>query len=217
MKCDEAQELLTEYLDDQLPEVTRRRVDNHLGRCSACRAEYSIWQESNDWIKVEKDHYATVSAPSIVDAVMARILSEEKWAIPIGKKVFTLTARMRWLSASAAVILLMICSFTLIHQSGDQGDLASGSLLPVGDTLTMVASAKAPVVSASMQTDDGTYVVEPEAQAVKAINPNDFETTSPQLLSTNEDTESSKGNHGLILSFFGILITVLSMSWLNRA
>lgn len=216
MKCDEAQELLTEYLDDQLPEVTRKRVDNHLGRCSACRAEYSIWQESNDWIQVEKDHYSTVAAPSIVDAVMARILSEEKWAIPIGKKVFTLTARMRWLSASAAVILLMICSFTLVHQSGNEAELASGSLLPSGDTITMVASAKAPVVSASMQ-NDGTYVVEPEAIEVKPINPNDFETTSPELVSTVKDTESTKQNHVVILSFFGILITVLSLSWLNRA
>lgn len=217
MKCDEAQELLTEYLDDQLPEVTRRRVDNHLSKCAACRAEYSIWQESNDWIQVEKDHYTAVTAPSIVDAVMARILSEETWAIPIGKKVFTLTARMRWMGASAAVILLMFCSFTLVNQSGSQNDLANGSLLPSGDTFTMVASAKSAVVSASLQTDDGTYVVEPQATEAKPINPNDFETTSPRLLSNNEDTESTKANHGLILSFFGILVTVLSMSWLNRA
>jgi hypothetical protein len=217
MKCDEAQELLTEYLDDQLPEVTRRRVDNHLSKCAACRAEYSIWQESNDWIQVEKDHYTAVTAPSIVDVVMARILSEEKWAIPIGKKVFTLTARMRWMGASVAVILLMFCSFTFVNQSGSQNDLANGSFLPSGDTFTMVASAKSAVVSASLQTDDGTYVVEPQATEAKPINPNDFETTSPRLLSNNEDTESTKANHGLILSFFGILVTVLSMSWLNRA
>lgn len=212
MKCDEAQELLTEYLDEQLPEMTRRRVDHHLAKCPACRAEYSIWQESNEWIQVEKDHYAAVAAPSIVDVVMARIMSEEKWAIPIGRKVFTITARMRWMSASAAVILLMLCSFSLINQTSAQGDLANGTL-PQGNTFTMVASNKAQVISASMQTDDGTYVVEPKAD----VNEKEIEVASPNFYTSSEDTESPKANHGLILSFFGILITVLSMSWLNRA
>lgn len=216
MKCEEAQGFVTEYLDHQLPEVTRRRIDHHLAKCSACRSEYAIWQESNEWIQADKYHYSSIAAPhSFVDAVMARILSEEKWAIPIGKKVFTLTARMRILSVSAAAVLLMLFSFSLFNQT-NQNDFSNNALIPSGESLAMVASNKAQVVSASLQTDDGTYVVQPEP-APKSSEPlNEIETASSSVFSLQDGSEPMKTNYGIILSIFGILITVLSVSWLSR-
>ncbi|MCK9912416.1 hypothetical protein MXD81_24895, partial [Microbacteriaceae bacterium K1510] len=81
----------------------------HIEGCEGCRSEYHVWKESGGWIQADKEQYSTVTtARSIVDAVMARILSEEKWAIPIGRKVFTLTARMRRIGASVAMILLIL-------------------------------------------------------------------------------------------------------------
>ncbi len=226
MKCEEVQELVTEYIDKQLPEMTRRRVDHHLSKCECCRSEYSIWSGSNDWLKSEKEQYAALTPQrSIVDVVMARILSEEKWAIPIGKKVFTLTARMRRIGVSAAAILLMLCSFTLFTNSDDQGS-AGNLFIPKGETLTALSSQKTQVVSASIRDDDGVYVVDSrnvtsDQEPMDEISPtpraNEVASAAPQLMSLNGDSDSGKPNYKLILSFFGILIAVLSMSWVTRA
>jgi anti-sigma factor RsiW len=37
LPCQELVELVTEYLEDRLPEGTRERFEAHLGQCSGCR------------------------------------------------------------------------------------------------------------------------------------------------------------------------------------
>ncbi len=39
MKCDEVQSLMIEYLDDNLDEITRQEMENHLSGCESCRKE----------------------------------------------------------------------------------------------------------------------------------------------------------------------------------
>lgn len=205
MKCEEVQDLLIEYTDNLLPEVTRRRVAQHLAGCKSCRADYEVWTESSKWIQADKDQSVqSASTKSIVDAVMARILSEEKWAIPIGKKVFTLTARMRRIGASAAVILLMLCGFTLFANSHQQTDMAG---------LDIPTSSKAEVVSSSIESPDG--VVEVVSEPSPASN-SPVASIAPVAVDDSHLTVSSP-NYSLILSFFGILITVIGMSWMMRA
>lgn len=43
-RCADFVELLTAYLDDTLPQETRRRLDEHLGLCEGCRAALSQWR-----------------------------------------------------------------------------------------------------------------------------------------------------------------------------
>lgn len=214
MRCEEVQEMLPDYAENLLNEVTQRRVDNHLATCGACRADYELWADSGEWIKADKEDYHSVTpSRSIVDAVMARILSEEKWAIPIGRKIFTVTARMRRIGASAAVILLMLFSFTLyLNTSSTQ---QANALLIDGELMAM-GTPKIQVVSSSIQSDDGTYVVEvgPQygqqeqlANATASILPLDGGPIS---------SEPSKPNYSIVLSVFGILVTVITMSWLTR-
>jgi hypothetical protein len=215
MRCEEVQEILPEYAENLLPEMTQRRVDHHMAACYACRADYEMWSDSGEWMKTDKEEYHAVTPSySIVDAVMARILSEEKWAIPIGRKIFSVTARMRRIGASAAAILLMLFTFTLYlnTSSTEQAD----ALIINGEVMAM-NSSKATVISSSMQTDDGTYVVEAEplssqdeplANATASIVPLDGKPVSNDI---------AKPNYSIVLSVFGILVTVLTMSWLTRA
>jgi len=215
MRCEEVQELLPDYAENLLNEVARRRVDNHLASCSSCRADYKWWKESGDWIKADREEYYSVTpSRSIVDAVMARILSEEKWAIPIGRKIFTVTAKMRRLGASAAVILLMLFSFTLYLNSSPA---EQANALVIDGELMEIGNAKTQVISSSMQSeDDGTYVVEvgPHfgqeeqlASATASIIP---------LAADPVSSEPSKPNYSIVFSVFGILVTVITMSWLTR-
>ncbi len=215
MRCEEVQEMLPEYAENLLPEVTQRRVDNHMATCYACRADYEMWTDSSEWMKMDKEEYHSVTpSRSIVDAVMARILSEEKWAIPIGRKIFSVTARMRRMSASVAVILLMLFTFTLYLNTSSTEQ--ANSLVINGEVMAM-NTPKAQVISSSMQSDDGTYVVEaqapagqeePLANATASIVPLEGKPTSSDL---------TKPNYSIVLSVFGILITVITMSWLTRA
>ncbi|WP_139489152.1 zf-HC2 domain-containing protein [Brevibacillus dissolubilis] len=229
MRCEEAQELLPDYADNCLPELTRRRMDNHLTGCAACRSEYDFIVDSSDWIESDKQQYSAVAAStSIVDAVMARILSEEKWAIPIGRKVFTLTAKMRRIGLSAAMILLMICSFTLYSNTDQQQD----GFMPY--------SAKAEsIISDNLKANVGVAeeaVQEPEAiDSTVAVVGSDQQTevtdasnmsllaqadSSASMLAeitSDNQVDHTKPNFPLVLSFFGILITVLTMSWITRA
>jgi anti-sigma factor RsiW len=216
MRCEEVQELMSDYTDNQLPEVTARRIDNHLATCYACRSEYAIWAESGNWIQAEKEQYTSVSsARSIVDAVMQRILSEEKWAIPIGKKVFTLTARMRRFSLSAAAILLMVCTFSLYNNTHAPAD---DNLVVGGEVVAMNVEKAPQVISSSVQSNDGTYIVESEPVSSES-EPIAKSTTASLLPIEGEtvETETEKPKYSLILSFFGILVTVLTMSWITRA
>lgn len=215
MRCEEVQELLPDYAENRLSEVTQRRVDNHMAICHACRADYEIWSDSGKWIELDKEEYHAVTpSRSIVDAVMARILSEEKWAIPIGRKIFTLTARMRRIGVSAAVILLMLFSYSLYLNTSTTEE--ANSLVINGEVMAM-NSPKAQVISSSMQTDDGTYVV--EAQPFSSQNeplPNANASIVP-FDGKPSGSDSVKPNFNIVLSVFGILVTVLTMSWLTRA
>ncbi|KZE55483.1 hypothetical protein AV540_05365 [Brevibacillus parabrevis] len=215
MKCEEVQEILPEYAENLLSEVTQRRVDHHMASCYACRADYEIWSDSGEWMEMDKEEYHSVTpSRSIVDAVMARILSEEQWAIPIGRKIFSVTARMRRMGASVAVLLLLLFTFTLYVNSTSTEQ--ANSLVINGEVMA-VNTPKAQVISSSMQTDDGTYVVEAQpltsqsealASATASIVPLDGKPAA---------TDSAKPNYPIVLSVFGILITVLTMSWLTRA
>jgi anti-sigma factor RsiW len=44
IRCVELVELLTDYLDDKLPDHVRRRVDDHLRDCAGCRAALAQWR-----------------------------------------------------------------------------------------------------------------------------------------------------------------------------
>ncbi|MFY0543078.1 zf-HC2 domain-containing protein [Brevibacillus sp. H7] len=215
MRCEEVQEYIPDYADKLLPEVTSRRIDNHLASCKSCRSEYVVWAESGNWIQAEKEQYASVStARSIVDAVMNRILSEEKWAIPFGKKVFTLTARMRRFSLSAAAVLLLLCGFSLYNNTHSPQE--TNALLVGGEVVSMNVEKAPQVISSSIQSDDGTYIVESEPVSAES---EPTSKSSPSVLPIDGETtegEPAKPKYSLILSFFGILVTVLAMSWLTR-
>jgi len=207
MKCEDVQELISEYAEDRLPEMTKRRVDQHLAGCASCTSDYQFWAESDSWMKVEREQYTAVTtARSIVDAVMARILSEEKWAIPFGRKVFTLTARMRRIGASAAVILLMLCAFSLYSEAS----ISEQAMLPESGVVAMVSpDSGIEVKENAVKTAGVDEIASPPLD-------NGVEYATEQILPVDQTLGDGKPNFGLILGFFGILVTVISLSWMSR-
>ncbi|WP_232696346.1 zf-HC2 domain-containing protein [Brevibacillus daliensis] len=220
MRCEEIQDLLQEYVKGSLSELSERRVQNHIGQCEHCNSQYTVVRDSSYYLQLNKEKYNEDTQPSksIVDAVMTRILSEEKWAIPIGKKIFTVTVRMRRMGLAAAMFLLMIFSFTLYNQTGNNMDvflsytakaeaLSSDSIGPKADVSTASESDKAVQIVDSLSSDQAVQKkVLPAEKHVKEI--------ASDAMDYQTGTEP---NFGVILSLLGIFITVITMSWFTRA
>lgn len=215
MKCEDVQELISEYAEERLPEMTKRRVDQHLAGCPSCKSDYQFWADSSSWMQEERKQYSAVTtARSIVDAVMARILSEEKWAIPFGGKVFTLTARMRRAGASAAVVLLLLSAFSLYSES----NASDQALFPESGIVAMVPPmGVAEEKVDSVKSAGGEEAVETTVDTIKSASEEEgFDLATEQILPVDQTMGEGKPNFGLILGFFGILITVIAMSWMTR-
>lgn len=58
MMCDDVHGLLGNYLDDELTDVMRARLDDHLARCAACRRELASLRHT-----LESLHAASSSEP----------------------------------------------------------------------------------------------------------------------------------------------------------
>lgn len=202
MKCQEIQQLLSEYEDGTLSDLNRKRVEQHLDECTHCREESIVWRESREWILREKSHYMNVQGiHSVADLVMSRIMAEEKWAF-FGKRIVTISSRLRKWGMSAAVILLLVSCFHLVIQSGERYESVSN--LP---------PAKPQVISSSLETTEG---LDPFAV------PNEMEITvekeSASIIEPLDDSETSAHISSLPIAVgvIGLILTILSLSWFNR-
>lgn len=46
MNCSEVRALFSQYLEDDVDELTRKRIDQHMIECTACKNELSIFAAS---------------------------------------------------------------------------------------------------------------------------------------------------------------------------
>lgn len=58
MNCDDCRELFYEYLDNELDDMVRQRVERHLAECRVCRTE---WQEIRESLASYRNFVMTVS------------------------------------------------------------------------------------------------------------------------------------------------------------
>lgn len=203
MKCEEVLEMMAEYADNLLPESMRVRVEEHLVACDACRTECELWTKSGLWLQMDKEQYNSVHAPrSIVDAVMTRIFAEDRWAIPIRQKVFTVTARMWRFAVSTALVLLILCGLSLytISQEGLIGDNH------------LFTPTKPEAIAASIETTPGIAQIHANSGFPAA-----GEVASSVFVYETGVSLAEKPDFVIIVSLFGILTAVITMSWLSRA
>lgn len=203
MKCEEVRQMISEYRANTLAKPMRQRLLQHVEDCPSCRVKHGDIGRSQQPEKA--DGPVHVPRKSIVDSVMLRILSEEKWAIPIGRRVFTVTARMRRVGALIAILLLVVCSVVL-YSNSDEEKLLAGTIVPPTKTEVIAASIEITAEQLDPFPDplsaDSNQVALASGTIGYAFQPEESE---------------EKPNYGMMLGFFGILITVLGMSWLTRA
>jgi anti-sigma factor (TIGR02949 family) len=140
MTCEDASEVLIEYLDGRLDDRQRRDLDEHLTACAACREAAAVQAEVSSALASRPE--AQVPA-SFAARVTDRLALEAGW--------FGL-ADWRWLSvrlAPVAVLLLIAAGVVIERQSARPSQTVS--LASVVETWATGESDRVPVTSVLWQ------------------------------------------------------------------
>ena len=205
MKCSDAIHLMSGYVEQTLPDHSMKAMKFHLQTCEDCQIEYVIWKESSLLFKNDFETLPPVT-PSIgvtADGVMARLAKEEKWSFPITTHVFRLRPKTkRWVTTVSLLFMLVfgiLLYGTLQPGEGFREDdwkqLGSSQVVLSLDQLT------ASTIERKGEPLDLRY------QIIASIG---------DPLNFNLQHQSSAPNAGLIGGFLGIMVTVVTMSWLSR-
>ena len=101
MKCEDIKELLTEYLDGELPADDAAAVEEHTAGCGACRAELDALRQTAALLKSLPKADAPVGLAQNVTALLDREVVHRRAALMRWMHVGG------WLSAAAAVIIVI--------------------------------------------------------------------------------------------------------------
>lgn len=209
MNCENVRRILTEYEEDQLPEILSRQVEQHLDHCPECGMETAIPDDP----LVQ----ARVSVPdnfSIVDQVMARIHKEQKWALPVTKRSLRISQRVRKISLAAAAFFIMLFSGLMFVSPNEPVEVADAD----GEWITLTAdhtiSAVQPIEMEDIDDGTETTYLSDESQADKNILASIDEVV---LFSDDPVFDQEQGlDLTLALSLFGLLTMMIVMNWLVR-
>ncbi|WCK56094.1 hypothetical protein PP175_09375 [Aneurinibacillus sp. Ricciae_BoGa-3] len=205
MDCKTVRKLLD---DPYLPEDKMVELEEHIDKCPDCKAEYSFY------INFALDEQQTFLHPahlskeyesvSVCDSVMQRIRQENKWADPINGITVGMPRRRRITLALVTLLMLITGWVALIVQwnHSNEGALAYTN----NSTTDTLLSARA------LKLNDTAGQSSP-----KKIQYGIVSSTANAALYHSEDKNNNFGvNYGLLASLFGILVTVVSISWLLR-
>jgi len=102
MKCEEIKELLTEYLDGELPVGDAASVEEHAAGCEACRAELEALRQTSALLKsLPRADAPAALARNVAAAVDRQITARRRAAALRWMHVGG------WLSAAAAIIIMI--------------------------------------------------------------------------------------------------------------
>lgn len=207
MRCTDAIHLMAGYVDQTLPEHSMKAMKHHLQHCQDCKTEYIIWKESSKLFQMDFHSLPVLeTSASISEGVMARLAREDKWTFPITAHVFAISPSVkRWMTTLSILFLLvfgvlMYGTFHWEQTSGTQQgqvewkELSSSQMVLTIDQL--VATPTKEGKSTDMRYRLTASIGDP----------------------LNLDHSSySPPNIGLVAGFLGIMVTVVTMSWLSRA
>jgi hypothetical protein len=106
MECTRTENLLSAYLDGDLPEREREGFAEHLRRCPACAGEEKALKET---LSLLRNLPAEKAPPGLLEGVRRRI-GQEKETVPLWKKLF-LPAHIKIPLEAAAVALIFLLAY----------------------------------------------------------------------------------------------------------
>lgn len=126
MKCEQAEELISALIDNQVSDAERSSIEGHLGDCPRCQRAY-------EWGRALNSEIRTVSASVVApDDLRQRILSDQRTMTKEAessnkgnKLIFRLQPFLRPAFASALLVILVISIFFLMQSPSQPISLAA--------------------------------------------------------------------------------------------
>mgnify|MGYP000648694582 CR=1 FL=1 len=205
MKCLEAQQSLGTYWDLPEHDPLRMQIEQHLAACDLCSAEFAVWKESRDLVRIaSREEHAPMSQQKketpVSMSVMDRIYQDESWRMPVNERSYRWSARMRRnLSGIIAfcLALFIVSFFASIFETGPSEEVVMYGL-------------KAPA-TAIAETDDGALSEDGEPDALKLLVASISEPTAIRVEAVPKDP-----NYYVAFSLLGLITALLIMNWLSR-
>ncbi|WP_195570937.1 anti-sigma factor family protein [Paenibacillus sp. 1001270B_150601_E10] len=196
MECAEALEWLPEYAGMPADDPQRLAIEQHLQECEACAEQYRIWAASEAWdeslVDWEEEEDCQEGPTTFrPELVMERIYNESGWLMPVQRRGYRMSPRVRNTLAGiiAFCVSIFICSIVVLAIRADQE-------IPEMPTTGLVPTAVAGEVNAgSIQIElPGTGASEPFLLHVAPTIP----------------------SYWIALSLIGIVFALLLINWLTR-
>jgi len=111
MECTRTEDLLSGYLDGDLPEREREGITAHLRQCPRCAGEERALKET---LSLLRNLPAEKAPPGLLEGVHRRI-GQEKEAVPFWKKLF-LPAHIKIPLEAAAVVLIFLLVYGIQNE-----------------------------------------------------------------------------------------------------
>ncbi|QHT60550.1 zf-HC2 domain-containing protein [Paenibacillus lycopersici] len=197
MNCQDVQQSFGAYWDLTEEDGERKRVDEHLRTCDACREEFRIWEESEQLIRIFSEDADEIGPLDHVNhGVMDRIYAEQSWLMPIPNRSYQFSKTFRRnVTAIIACCLAMFVVGLFYVVTGNHDPSSAEVAKLTGLIETANASSDDSVISASFYAD--VPVASISDPIVLNIVP-----TVPQYY--------------VALSLLGIIMTLLILNWFSR-
>jgi anti-sigma factor RsiW len=203
MNCKKVQRMLPDYVEGKLPLALEEEVEKHLKECNTCQEEYSFYIDSSKVLLHSPILPAAYEHLTVSDKVMERILQENKWAAPAPERAREISPLLRKIITGLAITVLLAC-FLPVFILGQQLNEAMHQT-PIDTATDTVASAESLPFSSEGARGSTTIQYGIVASTINPISYSSLQKEQPHV------------HYGLLSALFGILITVVSMSWLSRS
>ena len=130
MKCEECQELFTDWLDDQLPAAKRVILEQHLAECPACREELAViqhaWDVMGEFKTPEPSAAMKVNFQAMLNDYKETVQQERSVWADLKERFAGLWQLQPKLSLSYSLMIAVICfgcAFWFVHNNKQEQQL----------------------------------------------------------------------------------------------
>ncbi|WP_268623337.1 anti-sigma factor family protein [Paenibacillus alvei] len=195
MKCAEALEWISDYVDMPIDDPQREAIDRHLEGCEACAEQFAVWSASMDWMEdeVELGLDAEQASSSAASRVMDRIYEEQDWLMPVHRRSHALSLRSRQVIAGiiAFCMAMFLCALVFLLIRNEQSNIhAVSGILPTA----LAGSDHSGLDAFDIELPVASNVSEPTILRVVPTIP----------------------HYWIALSLFGVTFALLLLNWLTR-
>ena len=110
----EATELYSPYWDEELPEDTKRALEEHMGSCLVCRREYAAFERA---VSALAAGTREVAPPDFVAGVVKRVHKRSRGRFFDPSGVLRRTDRLPYELFSLLMLALLLGIYVILHAS----------------------------------------------------------------------------------------------------